>query len=107
MSKRRPGPNTMNERYAVIGHSVRWYREEVLKASLEEFADQVGIPIDVLEQIETGDTSNFLGELIMISLNSDFPLDDVIEDAIARDRQMVTKNDARVARTLPERFRKH
>lgn len=97
----------MNQRYAVIGQSVRWYREEVLKSSQQEFADQVGIPIDVLQQIETGDTSNFLGELVMISLNTEFPLDDVIDDAIERDRQIVTPDNINVARTLSDRFRKH
>ena len=97
----------MTKNYSVIGQSVKWYREEVLKTSEQAFADQVGIPVDVLQQIETGDTSNFLGELVMISLNTDFPLDDVIDDAVAQERQVVTPRNGRVARTLSERYGKH
>lgn len=97
----------MDQRYSVIGQSVKWYRQEVLKTSQSEFADQVGIPLDVLQQIETGDTANFLGELVMISLNSDFPLDEVIDDAIGRDRQVATQDNIYVARTLSERYQKH
>ena len=86
--------------YSHIGHSVRWYREEHLKISDLEFANQVGIPLTVLRQIEAGDCEHCLGELIVISMNSDFPLDDVLDDVCERIRLHTTGSDTQVAQCL-------
>lgn len=90
------------KRYRHIGHSVRWYREKHLTITDEEFAVQVGIPVSVLRQIETGDCEHCLGELIVISLNSDFPLDEVLDDVVERVRLHRASAKYQVAQCLVE-----
>lgn len=89
-------------RYRYIGHSVRWYREEHLHIPDGEFADQVGIPLTVLKQIEAGDCEHCLGELILISLNSDFPLEEVLDDVVEQVRLHKASANYTVARCLVE-----
>ncbi len=95
---------SMSRGYEVIGRSVKWYRESELKISAPEFAGQCGIPPQVLEQIETGDCEQCLGELILISINSDFPLDDVIDDALEHERLHSTKTNDTIAMCLVEKY---
>ncbi len=90
------------KRYRHIGHSVRWYREEHLQISDADFANQVGIPVTVLRQIESGDCEHCLGELIVISLNSDFPLDDVLDDVVEHVRLHKASAQYQVAQCLVE-----
>ena len=94
----------MSKGYQIIGHSVRWYRETELKIPAPEFANQCGIPVQILEQIETGDCEQCLGELILISINSEFPLDDVIDDALERERLHNTQTNDNIAKCLVERY---
>ena len=94
----------MRKGYEIIGRSVKWYRETDLKVPAPEFAGQCGIPLQVLEQIESGDCEQCLGELILISINSDFPLDDVIDDALERDRLHNARTDDAIAMCLIERY---
>ena len=93
----------MDKSYRVLGQSVRWYREESLQITDAQFADQVGLPIDVLRQIETGDCKDMLGELILISLNSEFPLDDVLDEVIERDRPIDADASNSIARSVIRR----